>query len=105
MFDEQQIADSDPGAFQDLDLSSPYSVKSGRFRTMTKKEIHEALGHFGYLESCLFCLEVKKSLNRIYKNPRTGRNMTQDLSTRGTQILSIGVSKGFQSEVTSITWC
>ena len=28
VFDEQQIADSDPGAFQDLDLSNPYSVKS-----------------------------------------------------------------------------
>ena len=38
---------------------------------MTKKEIHEALGHFGYLEGCLFCLQVKKSLNRIYKNPRS----------------------------------
>ena len=71
VFDEQQIAESDPSAFQDLDLSSPYSVKSGRFRTMTKREIHEALGHFGYLEGCLFCLQVKKSLNRIYKNPRS----------------------------------
>ena len=31
VFDEQQIAESDPGAFQDLDLSSPYSVKQGRW--------------------------------------------------------------------------
>ena len=52
------------------DDRNPNSLKVGKFKSMNLKQLHEALGHFGYLRGCIICLQVKKSLNRIYKNPR-----------------------------------
>ena len=43
---------------------------TGRFKSMTQKQLHEILGHFGHLPGCIICLQVKKNLNRICKNTR-----------------------------------
>ena len=54
----------------DPDECNPQSLTAGRFKSMTQKQLHEILGHFGHLPGCIICLQVKKNLNRIYKNPR-----------------------------------
>lgn len=54
----------------DTDEATPFGITAGKFRTMSRQELHVALGHFGYLEGCIYCLQVKKNLTRIYKNPR-----------------------------------
>ena len=58
------------GSSPDPDDCNTHALKTGRFKSMTHKQLHETLGHFGYLPGCVICMQVKKNLNRIYKNPR-----------------------------------
>ena len=54
----------------DIDEGDPRSLNLGKFASMSAKQLHEFLGHYGHLPGCLHCMQVKKSLNRIFKNPR-----------------------------------
>ena len=52
----------------DPDDCNTQALKTGRFKS-THKQLHKVLGHFGHLPECIICMQGKKNLNRIYKNP------------------------------------
>ena len=55
----------------DGDDNSPECLKFGRFKPLSRRQLHETLGHYGKCPwGCLICLQVKKSMNKVYKTLR-----------------------------------
>eukprot|EP01050_Picozoa_sp_SAG11_P023982 SAG11_NODE_4982_length_1703_cov_123.010599_1_plen_371_part_00 len=41
---------------------SPWSLKHALFKNMTKKQLHDHSGHWGFMPGCIHCMQVQKSM-------------------------------------------